>query len=175
MGIGRRVYFASVAGAVDAVVGADVENEDMKIHISYDEVELKETWGDESSELLLQGVLLQFRQSEIQFTADTTDQQSSELLLCLPIFSFRNRYVDPRTRELQLHGIVVTPTDEPAMNKSTAELAVAGPPTVGQTYKRVGYFWTLEVDTRKKKLHKDSENPKLGLIRLRQYAYESTE
>ena len=138
----------------------------MKIQISYDEAKLKEARGNESRELPLQGALLQFRQSEIQFTADTTDQQPSELLLCLPIFSFRNRYADPRTRGLQLHGIIVTPADEPAMNKSTAEPAVAGQPTVGQTYKRVGYFWTFEVDIWKKKLYKDSEAPKLSLIRL---------
>lgn len=100
-------------------------------------------------------------------SADTVeyvdDWPPTRELLWLPILSFRNRYVEPGTGKRQLHGIVVTvlpssdrldrnrpavaqPSERQSIDSTTRLLTADG---LGQNQldcKRVGYFWTEEVN-----------------------------
>jgi hypothetical protein len=64
---------------------------------------------------------------KVNFIPDIALEHTAEGLICLPILSFKNTYIYPCKRRLQVHGIVLR----------------ANPRAVAE-YERIGYFWTAD-------------------------------
>jgi hypothetical protein len=77
--------------------------------------------------LKLSGHICKLDMSKINVSFDTSEHPSVGELHFLPVLSFQNASLPPKTKATQIHGIILRQR-----------------PDLGSRYERVGYFWTVD-------------------------------